>query len=309
MSTGPYGDGRPRYADLPGARALGLHGPDEQLGALNLLTAGRVKAAASLVRSGEVFSLNASLNHPFPHPVSTFSPRRPPVHRVFRTPTGRDDCLDGFFPQYSSQWDGFLHVRDVEHQCFYNGNTDESRGIEAWAERGIAGRGVLLDIARWRDGEGRPVDWRARDVASVDDLRRCAVDSGVAVEPGTVLLLRHGWEMGWSAASPAERREVADGPFTCPGIEPSEQMLELLWDWGVAAVASDTFTVEPWPFEGFSLHSPLLNRLGIPLGELWHLDALAVGCRAAGRYEFLLTSAPLNVPGGVGSPANALAIL
>lgn len=86
-------------------------------------------------------------------------------------------------------------------------------------------------------------------------------------------------------------------------------MLELLWDWGVAAVASDNFTVEPWPFEEHSLHSALLNRLGIPLGELWRLDGLAAGCRAAGRHQFLLTSAPLNVHGGVGSPANALAIL
>lgn len=301
--------GRPAYADLPGGRAIGLYGPEEQLGALNLLTPERVAAAAALVRTGQVFSLNAPVNHPYPHPASALSPRRAPVHTVHRTTTGRDDYLDRFYPQYSSQWDGFLHVRDVEHECFYNGNSDESRGIEAWAERGIVGRGVLLDVARWLESQDRPLDWRARDVASVDDLRRCADASGVKVDTGTVLLLRFGWETGWNAASLSERQAVAAGPFECPGIEPSAGMLELLWDWGVAGVASDNFTVEPWPFESFSLHSALLNHLGIPLGELWHLDDLAAACHAAGRHEFLLTSAPLNVPGGVGSSANALAIL
>jgi hypothetical protein len=48
--------------------------------------------------------------------------------------------------------------------------------------------------------------------------------------------------------------------------------------------------------------------LGMPLGELWDLDALAEDCAADGRYEFFLTSAPLYVPGGVGSPINAYAL-
>ena len=56
------------------------------------------------------------------------------------------------------------------------------------------------------------------------------------------------------------------------------------------------------------MHPHLLGRLGIPIGELWWLDALADACAADGRYEFLVTSAPLNLPGGIGSPANALAL-
>ena len=48
--------------------------------------------------------------------------------------------------------------------------------------------------------------------------------------------------------------------------------------------------------------------LGMPIGELWWLDGLAEDCAADGVYEFFFTSAPLNVPGGVGSPPNALAI-
>jgi hypothetical protein len=52
----------------------------------------------------------------------------------------------------------------------------------------------------------------------------------------------------------------------------------------------------------------LIGQLGLALGELWWLHDLARSSRADGRYTCFLTSAPLNLPGGVGSPANALAV-
>jgi hypothetical protein len=53
----------------------------------------------------------------------------------------------------------------------------------------------------------------------------------------------------------------------------------------------------------------LLGSFGMALGELWWLHDLARDCAAHGVYEMFLTSAPLNVPGGIGSPPNALALL
>jgi hypothetical protein len=50
----------------------------------------------------------------------------------------------------------------------------------------------------------------------------------------------------------------------------------------------------------------LIGLLGMPIGELWNLDALAAGT-ADRRWSFLLTMAPLSL-GGVGSPANAIAL-
>jgi kynurenine formamidase len=41
---------------------------------------------------------------------------------------------------------------------------------------------------------------------------------------------------------------------------------------------------------------------------LWNLEKLAEKCAADGRYEFMVTVKPLNLVGGVGSPANAIAI-
>jgi hypothetical protein len=56
------------------------------------------------------------------------------------------------------------------------------------------------------------------------------------------------------------------------------------------------------------LHFALLPLLGMPIGELWDLDVLAEACAADGRYAFLLTSAPMHLRHGVGSPPNALAV-
>lgn len=57
------------------------------------------------------------------------------------------------------------------------------------------------------------------------------------------------------------------------------------------------------------LHDWLLALLGIPIGELWNLEQLAEECAKRRKWTFFSTSAPLNVPGGVASPPNALAIL
>jgi hypothetical protein len=49
--------------------------------------------------------------------------------------------------------------------------------------------------------------------------------------------------------------------------------------------------------------------LGMPLGELFSFDELASQCEAQGRWDFLFVSVPLNLPGAIGSPGNALALL
>jgi kynurenine formamidase len=300
---------RPRYRELSGGSAWGVFGDDDQLGCLNLLTAARTAAAAALVRSGRLFSLNAPLDWPRPHFAGPTGTRQPPDHVVLEFPGGRDDYLDRFHPQAGTQLDGFLHITVPDSGLAYNGNPG-TVGIESFAARGIAGRGVLLDLARWAEAHDRAVDWRERRVFRVPDLEACAAWQDVVIREGTILLLRVGWQSGWEAAGEDERREaVARQPPVSPGLEPSSAMAERLWDWGVALVASDNLAVEAFPPQDRLLHIDLLARLGIPLGELWLLDALAAECASERRYEFLVTLAPLNIRGGVGSTANALAIL
>ncbi len=111
------------------------------------------------------------------------------------------------------------------------------------------------------------------------------------------------------AADQSARNAVADD-LHAPGLEGSAEMAGWLWDHRIAAVASDCPALEPWPWDPKtgSLHMRALCYLGMPFGELWSLESLADDCANDGIYEFLLTSAPLDLRGGIGSPPNALAI-
>ena len=92
----------PAYDELPraahgGRSAWGLFGQEDSVGLLNLQTTDRVEAAARLIRSGEVYSLNAPTNVPEP-PLF----RRGAVRHSLITNDGRaffDDKLDNYYPQ------------------------------------------------------------------------------------------------------------------------------------------------------------------------------------------------------------------
>lgn len=58
----------------------------------------------------------------------------------------------------------------------------------------------------------------------------------------------------------------------------------------------------------FSLHEVLLAGWGMPIGELFDLEKLAEYCKTEGRWSFFVSSEVCNVPGGVASPPNVLAI-
>lgn len=96
------------------------------------------------------------------------------------------------------------------------------------------------------------------------------------------------------------------------GLEASEEAIAWHWDCGFAAVAGDTVAYEAWPSTrpyGVSMHEAFLAGWGMPIGESFNLEELARRCGELGRWSFLFVSVPLNVPGGVASPPNAVAIL
>lgn len=292
------------YRDLPDGDACGIFGTEDALGALNRQTPETIRFARDSIKTGQVFSLNAPLNWPDP-PLFN---RAPAEHSVYTTDMGnRDDYLDKFYLQASSQWDSFQHFRDPE-TGFYNHLPHEDLGIEKWAQRGIAGRAVLLDVERHLAAQGRPLRWAERTEIGVDVLEAVRAAQGIQPHEGDILLIRTGWTTGYQAATTEQRKRVRT-VHDSPGLEPSLGMVEYLWDWGVSAIAADNIGVEPLPIQGpISLHARLLSRLGVPFGEFWWLDELAAHSAEDGRYTSFLTSAPLHLVGGVGSPANALAI-
>jgi len=78
----------------------------------------------------------------------------------------------------------------------------------------------------------------------------------------------------------------------------------------VAAIGSDAASdVMPSGVEGVNqpIHQLVLIAMGTPLFDNCDLEALSREAARQKRWEFLLTAAPLAVPGGTGSPLNPIA--
>jgi len=296
----------------------GRWGADDVLGTLNFLDdATRLRAAAE-IRRGTAFSLSQSFD--MDGPQKGWRRRTNPVHTMLDTGTDAEHGVQGFphgiggaddviaMPlQASTQWDGLGHIFD--HGTAYNGRRagdvvtslgDGVTGIETAAGI-IAGRGVLLDVGQVIGGGELP-DGFAITAAHLDAT---AAAHGVTIGRGDILCVRTGQlararRDGWG--------DYAGGP--APGL--SFTTAEWLHRSEIAAIATDTwgFEVRPNEFdEAFQpLHQVCIPNMGLFLGEMWDLDALAADCLADGRYTFFLTAAPLPVTGAVGAPVNPLAV-
>lgn len=305
----------------------GIFGDDDELGTLNLLTAERVKQAASLIIEGQRFGLNLSLDA-FNPPL--IAHRGNPVHSIFGlNEFHRDDCLDGLFLQGSTQIDGLRHFGHPD-RGFYGGrasieisNETPTLGIQKVAEKGIVGRGVLLDVDRFRQQQGNPINHDAGEEISVEDLDNTADWQNITFQHGDILLLRTGW-LSHAQSHPT----TASDTIRSAGLAADEKTAAWLWDHHFSVVAADNIALEAWPVGKISIktdaertgqlkvnsHTGMLHRILIPLlgltiGELWNLDYLAAACIERNRYEVFISAEPLNITGGVGSPANVLAIL
>lgn len=327
----------PRYAELrtrqdaPPGSSWGLFGDDDQLGTLNFLAFNDLKAAADEVREGQAFSLDL----PSTAISSSLAPTRGPIeHHIFeRTPYHRDEWLDRFYTQYGSQLDGLRHIGHPEHG-FYNGADprrfqpgEELLSIHHIAALPVAGRAVLLDVERHLRAHGSPIAPHSSRAITADELEATRAAQGTVVRPGDIVLIRFGWLRWYLRDAGPELRERLRTEQVHPGLAQSHDVLAWLWDHRVSLVAADNFALECWPASPDSpffthaekeegvrdphsgiMHRALIGLLGMPIGELWHLDALAAACATDQRWSFLLTMAPLSVVGGVGSPANAIAM-
>jgi hypothetical protein len=308
---------RPAYRDLPPLEegsdyrhAWDFYSPGDNLGCLANLTPRARLGGLAAAREGVVVNVTLPLNLPDPPLFG----RAVYDHTIF--PVGRnntDDRLDGFYPQASTQWDGFRHVRAKQFGFFtgytgdFSGPDADRLGVAHWAADGIVGRGVLLDFGHLFAAErnaGTADPGFAIDAAA---LREAA---GGLVMPGDIVCVRTGWMANYLAASREERTRIG-GLGVWPGLDAGAEVAELLWDWRVAAVAADNPAVEVAPGSPAvgSLHRRLVPLLGMPLGELYDFERLAAELGRRGRREFLFASVPLNLPGGVGSPGNAVTVL
>ena len=329
----------PSYKELPvveGAppgSAWGLFGADDQIGMLNLLTNERTVKAAGCVTKGAVFPLNLPLHLPPRRKTRRGNPKHHLLHVGYEVKgpeldhdepglgfMDRDDYIEDLYMQGSTQWDGFTHIRHPEYGN-YNGVEDTDvhdgpggkLGIDQWARRAVVGRGVLLDIERYLRSQGRAPDQRDNYAITVDDLRGAQARQGLTIDDGDILLIHTGWlQYFLEADDEFQDRAMSAAGQRVPGLEPCDEMIEYLWELHIAAIAGDVMAVEQYPprdpDDAWKLHLSWLPLWGLPVGEWWVLTDLAADCENDRQYRCLVVSVPLNLRGGAGSPAQAVAI-
>ncbi len=310
----------PTYAELPRlgdmGSSWGLWGEEDRLGCLNLLGRAQVQAAACEINTGKVFPL--SLTTTLPHlPVSG----RSEFVRIAEYEDGISDTehveLDDPSARNTrrgSQWVGLRRVSPTGYGCF-GGLLRDAHGIDHWSRRGIVGRAVLLDVARWREIAGRPIRHEVSDLITADDITACVAAQRVSIEVGDILLIRTGWRAWYSHLDQTKRHALGDSDqIVSAGLDTTEEMAALLWNFHISALAADNPALEAWPprphdsGELHTLQTRLVAMLGLPIGEMFGLDELAEHCAVAGTYYAFMTSAPLNLTGGIGSPPNAIVV-
>jgi kynurenine formamidase len=240
--------------------------------------------------------------------------------------------------QYSSQWDSLAHMGaefDLDGAgrptiCYYNGFRGHADiiggyvpapggkggaapepirakrlGVHTLAIHGMQGRGVMVDL--------HAVCGRDRRRFGFEALMAAMKRTGASIEPGDVLCLHTGFaDMLLEMAGKPDPDRVHSA---CAVLDGSDERLH---DWivkcGVAAIVADNYAVEGLGDADpkgrgplLPLHELCLFKLGIPLGELWHLGPLNAWLAQNGRSRFLLTAPPLRLTGAVGSPVTPIA--
>jgi kynurenine formamidase len=292
------------------------------LGAANLITRSKRRAAAKLVKEG----ISVSMAHNVPQEPCSGPPT---------TPGGPPSCLgdqdNTFLKRTVLNAPGSTFISDrYEYQGTYHGATHshlDALGChvhyqgEGWANlstevtqeagcpeekggvmatrNGVFTRGVLIDIARFKGKQ-----WlEAGESATYDDIRDWERWSGVRIRSGDAVFLRTG---RWA-------RQAALGPYTGgnPGWHAS--VIPLFHQRDVAYIGSDHINdVLPAGITGTTdfilpVHQIVMPSMGINIFDNLDLEELAELAHRLREYEFLLTVGPLRIDKGLGSPANPIA--
>ena len=272
-----------------------------RIGTLKYITPEKIAQASRLVTAGKIL--------PWVFPSSVTAHRRHPtrfnpIHSMFRdgrsaqnAPGGRrtqgyggsDDWI--VMPlQCVTQWDSLAHVFDSGKM--YNGydatlvtSSGAAKNSIDKTKNKIAGRGVLLDVPRYKD-----VPFLQPGYAiTVEDLEGTAATQRVEVRSGDILLVRTG-HMSTICRKATGIILTSIPPLACrctrhPGYTPGKSL-------------PSAVTITPSRYVPRSCHRSVpfhicaIPNMGLTLGEIFYLEELAADCAADWRYEFLLVAPP-----------------
>lgn len=277
----------------------GKWGKSDQLGALNYITPAKRQAAAALVRTGQVVSLERPIVLEKRHEeiARDGKPNGLPFYEMtFRTfpkgdPRGNEDFssdVQSFAPHGAllTHLDALCHYSNGSE--LYNGyplktTVDQEKGCTKLGldtlKEGIVTRGILIDMTRLK---------QPRSSASrvfVEDIEAFERQAGIKVSAGDALFVYD--------PRPAGVRG---------GIDAS--VVPWMKERGVALTSG----IARVPEDGHADHRLPLVAAGIFLLDSPELAQLAEVAARLNRWQFMLMIAPPQAPGATGYPVNPLAM-
>ena len=285
-------------------------GPTDQTGASNWITPDKIVAAASLIKTGQVYELG----HPYTNGMPTVGsrnyklviagfPTMGPFESRNRSVYFNDEYVAGEIGQVGTQFDGLGHPGvgvtmddGSEHVVFYNGHTDdEIHNPYGLSKLGVENvkpfftRGILIDIAALLDEDIVSGD----HIVSLTEVRNALANQGIdeaSIAPGDALLFNFGWWQRWPEPSILSDAQPYLGDDVVAWIIERQPSM----------VGSDITLDGP----EFAVHTELIVKHGINNLEWMTFKDLAEDQ----VYEFAFILTPLRLKGATGSPVRPIAI-
>jgi kynurenine formamidase len=303
----------PRVADIQVATSP--WGPDDQLGALNMMTPSSQAAIMSRADASTVYDLSIDYFVGMP----SFQAAGDPSYQMYmsHTPGGtavdnlngvgdevnRRVCYSGdvvfMYTHTGTHIDALNHF-GVDGRIYNNFTPEEHLGSRGWTKGGaeqippIVARGVLIDVATLKGVECLPPSY----AITVEDCEDALAMAGLTLREGDVPMIRTGRMAFWPDGS-----KVLGDP---PGL--SLEAGRWLTAQGIIAVAADQECVEVGPSQHednwLPGHCHFLAEAGVPMIELVNLEELA----RDGVREFCLIAAPIRLRGASGAPLRPIAM-
>jgi kynurenine formamidase len=295
--------------------ATSPYGPDDQLGALNLMTPQSKAAVMSRADASTVYDLSVDYFIGMP----SFQAAGDPSYQIFmsHTPAGtevdnlngagadvnRHVCYSGdvvfMYTHTGTHIDALNHF-GVDGRIYNNFSAEENLGSRHWTKGGaeqippIVARGVLIDVAALH---GVPC-LDSSYAITVDDCRGALKQAGLELRSGDVALVRTGRMAHWPDGS----KVLGDPPGL--GLEAARW----LTGQGIIAVAADQECVEVGPSQHednwLPGHCHFLAEAGVPMIELVNLEELS----RDGVHELCFVAAPIRLRGASGAPVRPMAM-
>ena len=282
----------------------GRWGPDDQLGAVNLITPETRMAAAKLVEKGVSVSMARDVEKD-----SAVDNPRPFLHKMLNV--GLNNPGQFVSDNYQVSYHGYAHTH-MDSLCHmaYNGKMyngfPQAEVVESGApklavtafKQGIFARAVLMDMPRLKG-----VDWLEPGTPIYpSDLDAWEEKAGFKTRSGDIVLVRTG---RWA-------RRDAEGPWDVSKKSAGLHASSARWlkERDAAILGSDAASdVSPSMVEGVAqpIHQLVIIAMGMPIFDNLDLEAVSAEAARQNRWQFLVTAAPMAVGGGTGSPFNPIA--